>query len=42
MKRNVVALACGALFGAGACVSGMTRPSKVLAFLDVGGAWTRR
>jgi uncharacterized membrane protein YedE/YeeE len=39
MKRNVVALACGALFGAGACVSGMTRPSKVLAFLDVGGAW---
>jgi uncharacterized protein len=37
--RNVVALACGALFGAGVCVSGMVRPSKVLGFLDVGGAW---
>jgi uncharacterized protein len=32
-------LFCGALFGAGACISGMVRPSKVLAFLDFGGAW---
>ena len=37
--KNLVALASGALFGAGACISGMTRPSKVLGFLDFGGAW---
>jgi uncharacterized membrane protein YedE/YeeE len=30
---------CGALFSAGVCISGMVRPSKVLGFLDVGGAW---
>ena len=36
---KAVALLAGALFGAGACVSGMVRPSKVLAFLDFGGAW---
>jgi hypothetical protein len=36
---NVLALLCGALFAAGACISGMVRPSKVLGFLDVGGAW---
>jgi uncharacterized protein len=38
MKR-VISLLCGALFGAGVCISGMVRPSKVLAFLDLGGAW---
>jgi uncharacterized protein len=32
-------LLCGALFSAGVCISGMVRPSKVLAFLDFGGAW---
>ena len=37
--RSLVALAAGALFGAGACISGMVRPSKVLGFLDFGGAW---
>jgi len=36
---NVIALVCGALFGAGVCLSGMVRPSKVLGFLDLGGAW---
>lgn len=35
----LIPLLCGALFGAGICVSGMVRPSKVLAFLDFGGAW---
>ena len=30
---------CGALFSAGVCISGMVRPSKVLGFLDFGGAW---
>ena len=38
MKRAVPLIA-GALFGLGACVSGMVRPSKVLAFLNFGGAW---
>jgi uncharacterized membrane protein YedE/YeeE len=37
--NRLVPLACGALFGAGACISGMVRPSKVIAFLDFGGAW---
>lgn len=35
----LIPLLCGALFGAGVCISGMIRPSKVLAFLDLGGAW---
>ncbi len=35
----LIPLLCGALFGAGICISGMVRPSKVLAFLDFGGAW---
>ena len=29
----------GALFGVGLAVSGMTKPSKVVGFLDVAGAW---
>ena len=29
----------GLLFGIGLCVSGMIHPSKVLAFLDLAGAW---
>jgi uncharacterized membrane protein YedE/YeeE len=33
------ALAAGASFGAGLVVSGMTRPTKVLGFLDVFGDW---
>lgn len=36
---NVFAFVCGALFAAGACLSGMVRPSKVLGFLDLGGRW---
>jgi uncharacterized membrane protein YedE/YeeE len=39
MIGNLVALMCGALFAAGACISGMVRPSKVLGFLDLGGSW---
>jgi uncharacterized membrane protein YedE/YeeE len=34
-----VALVAGALFGIGLGISGMARPTKVLAFLDVAGAW---
>jgi uncharacterized membrane protein YedE/YeeE len=29
----------GLLFGIGLCLSGMTNPGKVLAFLDLAGAW---
>lgn len=36
---NLVAITGGALFGAGVCISGMVRPSKVIGFLDFGGAW---
>jgi uncharacterized protein len=39
MKRGAVAFLAGFVFSAGLCVSGMTQPSKVLAFLDVTGAW---
>jgi uncharacterized membrane protein YedE/YeeE len=39
VKRGLVAFASGALFSAGLCISGMTRPSKVLAFLDFFGSW---
>jgi uncharacterized membrane protein YedE/YeeE len=35
----LLALAAGILFGVGLGISGMARPSKVLAFLDVTGAW---
>lgn len=34
-----VALVAGVLFGVGLGISGMGRPAKVLAFLDVSGAW---
>lgn len=39
MKRNLAAFATGALFAVGLAVSGMTKPSKVVGFLDVTGAW---
>ena len=39
MKRLAVAFACGALFALGLAISGMTHPTKVLAFLDFTGAW---
>ena len=29
----------GVLFGLGLLVSGMSNPEKILAFLDLGGAW---
>jgi uncharacterized membrane protein YedE/YeeE len=39
MGRTMVALAAGLLFGAGLALAEMTNPAKVLAFLDVAGAW---
>jgi uncharacterized membrane protein YedE/YeeE len=35
----LVSWLCGVVFALGLGVSGMTRPEKVLAFLDVGGRW---
>lgn len=39
MKANAAAFGAGALFAVGLTVSGMTKPAKVVGFLDVGGAW---
>lgn len=40
MKRmHLIAFVSGVLFALGLGVSGMTQPSKVIAFLDVFGAW---
>jgi uncharacterized membrane protein YedE/YeeE len=39
MRRHLSAFASGLLFALGLAVSGMTRPSKVLGFLDVSGHW---
>lgn len=39
MKREVVALVAGVLFGLGLAVSQMINPKKVLGFLDIAGAW---
>lgn len=37
--RGAVAFGAGLVFAIGLGVSGMTRPSKVLGFLDVAGSW---
>ena len=37
--RAFMALVAGLVFGIGLIISGMTDPSKVLAFLDLAGAW---
>ena len=37
--QTLTALACGALFGVGLAVAGMTLPRRVIGFLDFGGAW---
>jgi len=39
MKGIVASFAAGSLFAIGLGVSGMTKPSKVLGFLDLFGAW---
>jgi uncharacterized protein len=40
MRALVTALIAGVIFGVGLCVSGMTDPKNVIAFLDVTGAWS--
>ena len=37
--KHVSPFLVGLLFGIGLCLSGMTDPRKVLAFLDLAGAW---
>lgn len=37
--RGASALLAGLLFGIGLAISGMTSPDKVIAFLDITGAW---
>jgi uncharacterized membrane protein YedE/YeeE len=39
VKKQVVAFASGLLFALGLGISGMTHPSKVIAFLDFTGDW---
>lgn len=39
MRSLIVAVVCGLLFGAGMVVSDMINPARVLAFLDLTGAW---
>lgn len=37
--QAIIGLATGLLFGLGLIISGMTDPARVIAFLDVAGAW---
>jgi uncharacterized membrane protein YedE/YeeE len=39
MKRYAAVFGTGALFAMGLAISGMTKPSKVVGFLDVAGRW---
>jgi uncharacterized protein len=39
VKKLLVAFASGVVFAVGLGVSGMTHPSKILAFLDLAGDW---
>ncbi len=40
MKALVTALLAGSIFGVGLCISGMTDPKNIIAFLDVTGHWS--
>ncbi len=40
MKAGLAALLAGLIFGAGLCLSGMTDPKNILAFLDFAGHWS--
>ena len=39
MRQNFIAILTGILFGAGLALSDMVNPARVLAFLDIFGAW---
>ena len=36
---QIIALVCGALFGGGLYLAGMTNPSTIINFLDIAGTW---
>lgn len=40
MKASLTALLAGLIFGVGLCISGMSDPKNVLAFLDFAGHWS--
>ena len=39
MRKSLIAFLCGALFSVGLALGGMTRPEKVIGFLDFFGRW---
>jgi uncharacterized protein len=39
IKKNIISLLSGLLFGIGMIISGMTDPEKVIGFLDITGQW---
>lgn len=39
IKKNIISLIAGILFGCGMIISGMTDPDKVIGFLDITGQW---
>jgi uncharacterized membrane protein YedE/YeeE len=39
MREYLASFASGLIFGGGLALAGMTRPDKVLGFLDISGAW---
>ncbi len=39
MRQHLVAIASGVVFAVGLGIAGMTRPEKVIGFLDFGGQW---
>jgi uncharacterized membrane protein YedE/YeeE len=39
MREYLASFASGLIFGSGLALAGMTRPDKVLGFLDISGAW---
>ena len=39
MRKNIAAFVSGVVFAIGLALAGMTKPSKVIGFLDLRGAW---
>lgn len=39
MKKGLIALLCGVIFGLGLSLSQMINPNKVIGFLDIAGNW---
>lgn len=39
MQQTIASLICGAVFGIGLAISGMTNPAKIIGFVDITGQW---